>query len=63
MLHAFYVISLPNLTITRGQQGIFMPIIKGSSQFLLYWQLVPVGFCVILQLIRDIIYQLVSWAV
>lgn len=67
MLHTFYVISVMNLIITRGQQGFFTPIIKASSQFLPYWQLaqnlVPVGFCVILQLIWDIIYQLVSWAV
>lgn len=67
MLHPFCVISVINLIITRGQQGIFTLIVKGSSQFLPYWQLaqnlVPAGFCVTLQVIWDIIYQLVSWAV
>lgn len=67
MSHTFHVISVMNLIITRGQQGIFTPIIKGPSQFLPYWQLaqnlVLVGFCVILQLILGIIYQPISWAV
>lgn len=58
MLHPSYLISIINLVITRGQPGIFTPIMKGSSQFLPYWQiaqnLIPVSFCVTLQVIQDI---------
>lgn len=46
--HPFCVISLMSLIVTRGQRGIFTPIIKGSSRFLPYCQpdqnLVPGGF-------------------